>query len=329
MTGSRRSIQPARHLNMPLVLGAILVGLLVILAIFGPMLAPHDPMENFFMLPDRNGELKMAPFDPGEVPGFPLGSDLDGRDLLSRFLVAVRPTLILSTLIVAIRLAIGALLGFLQGWRGGVLSDLISSVTSVALALPILIVAIVVIYLLGFRFEGWVFIIALTLTGWAAAAKVMSERVRVIQGEPFIEAARAVGSRDRRLFSHHVLPQVRNLLLVTWAFEMSSVLLHLAELGFLGFFLGGGALRLIPDPNSGGFFQEMISGQPEMGQMLSAGWQNFLNLPRLALLAGTAFFFAIFSFMMLGEGLKRYYIDRERSGAAVRRSEWAVETVAE
>jgi ABC-type dipeptide/oligopeptide/nickel transport system permease subunit len=235
----------------------------------------------------------------------------------------------LSTLIVAIRLAIGALLGFLQGWRGGVLSDLIASVTSVALALPILIVAIVVIYLLGFRFEGWVFIIALTLTGWAAAAKVMSERVRVIQGEPFIEAARAVGSRDRRLFSHHVLPQVRSLLLVTWAFEMSSVLLHLAELGFLGFFLGGGALRLIPDPNSGGFFQEMISGQPEMGQMLSAGWQNFLNLPRLALLAGTAFFFAIFSFMMLGEGLKRYYIDRERSGAAVRRSEWAVETVAE
>jgi len=318
-----------RQLNPPLVLGGILVGLLVIIAILAPVLATHDPMENFFMLPDRNGELQMAPFEPGQVPGFPLGTDLDGRDIISRLLWAVRPTLVLATLVAAIRLLTGIVLGFVEGWYGGLLGDVIASVTRVALGLPILIVGMIIIYILGFRFEAWVFIIALTLTGWASAAKIMSERARLIHGEDYIEAARAVGAREARLLSRHALPQVRTLLFVTWAFEMSSVLLQLAELGFLGFFLGGGAFRLIPDPNSGGFFQELISGYPELGQMLAAGWANFLNVPRIALLAGTAFFFAIFSFMMLGEGLKRYYADKTRTGAAMRRAEWAIETVAE
>ena len=329
MKGSRRQGLKLWQLNAPLIIGGTLVGLLAILAIFGPMLAPHDPMENFFMLPDRNGDLQMAPYDPGQVPGFPLGSDLDGRDIFSRLLWAVRPTLVLATLVTVIRLFVGTLLGFLEGWYGGFLGDVIATATRIALGLPILIVGIVVIYILGFRFEGWVFIIALTLTGWAAAAKIMSQRARLIRGEDFIEAARAVGARESRLLARHVLPQVRTLLLVTWAFEMSTVLLQLAELGFLGFFLGGGALRLIPDPKSGAFFQEMITGQPELGQMLAGGWDNFLNLPRIALLAGTAFFFAIFSFMMLGEGLKRYYADKTRAGAATRRMEWATEPASE
>jgi ABC-type dipeptide/oligopeptide/nickel transport system permease subunit len=302
------------RLNPPLVLGGLLVSLLVLIALLGPVLARHDPMENFFMLEDRNGELQMAPFEPGQIPGFPLGSDLDGRDILSRLIHAVRPTLILSALVSTIRLVVGTGLGLLGGWYGGVLGDIIDSVTKIALGIPILILAIIVIYLLGFRFEAWIFIISLTLTGWANTTKIMSERARMLRGEPFIQAARSVGARESRLLWRHLLPQVQTLVLVLWTFEMSAVLLQLAELGFLGFFLGGGAIRLIPDPNSGGFFQEMIAGYPELGQMLSAGWGNFLNVPRIAVLAGTAFFIAIFSFMMLGEGLKRYFAERIRPG---------------
>jgi peptide/nickel transport system permease protein len=312
MNGLRQQELRKRRLNLPLVLGGVLVLFLLFIASFGPMLAPHDPMENYFLEPDRNGELKMAPFEPGEVPGFPLGTDLDGRDIVSRLLWAVRPTLILAVLVSIFRLGLGTVLGFIEGWRGGVLGAALSSLTRVALGIPIIVVGMIVIYILGFRFEAWVFIIALTLTGWAASAKVMSERARLLQGEPFIEAARAVGAREGRLLSRHALPQVRTLLLVVWTFEMGSILLQLAELGFLGFFMGGGALRLIPDPKSGGFFYELVSGYPELGQMLSAGWQNFLNVPRIALLAGTAFFFAIFSFMMLGEGLKRYFAEMYR-----------------
>jgi len=311
-----------RRFNLPLALGGVLVGFLVVLALFGPALAPHDPLETYFMLPDVNGELQMAPFEPGQVPGFPLGSDLDGRDILSRLIWAVRPTLILAALVATARLVVGTVLGFFEGWYGGIVGDAIASVTRVALGVPIIILAIVVIYILGFRFEVWIFVIALTLTGWANTAKIMSERARVIRGEPFIEASRAVGARDRRLLWRHVLPQVRTLVLVIWAFEMSAVLLQLAELGFLGFFLGGGAIRLVPDSKSGGFFREMIAGYPELGQMLSAGWENFLNVPRISVLAGTAFFFAVFSFMMLGEGLKRYFAEISGSRPAIVPFRW-------
>jgi peptide/nickel transport system permease protein len=313
----RRAI---RSLNLPLIVGGLLVGLLAVVALFAPALAPHDPLENFFMMPDRDGELRMAPFEPGEVPGFPLGSDLDGRDILSRMIWAVRPTLVLAMFVACVRLGVGTFLGFLEGWYGGVLGDIIGSVTRIALGIPILIMAIVIIYLLGFRFEAWVFIIALTVTGWASTTVIMSERARLIRGEPFIEAARSVGAKEGRLLVNHLLPQVRTLVIVTWTFEMSAVLLQLAELGFLGFFMGGGAFRLIPDPKSGGFISELIAGMPEMGQMLSAGWDNFLTAPRIALLAGTAFFFAIFSFQMLGEGLKRYYADMNRSIPAPERT---------
>ena len=312
MIGSKPLSRPPRRLNFPLILGGVLVSFLIVLAVLAPWLAPHDPVHNYFMLEDRNGVLRMAPFEPGEVPGFPLGTDLDGRDILSRLIWAVRPTLLLATLITFIRLSVGVSLGFVEGWYGGVLGGVIASVTRVALGIPILILAIVVIYVLGFRFEAWVFIIALSVTGWAGATLVMSERARSLKGEPYMQAARSIGATERRLLWNHLFPQVRSLIVITGAFEMSAVLLQLAELGFLGFFMGGAAIRLIPDSESGGFISELIAGFPELGQMLSAGWDNFLNVPRIAVLAGTAFFMAIFSFMMLGEGLKRFFAEGHR-----------------
>ena len=88
MNKSGTGRRTVRRLNLPLIVGGLLVGLLVVVALFAPMLAAHDPLENFFMMADRDGELHMAPFEPGQIPGFPLGSDLDGRDILSRMIWA-------------------------------------------------------------------------------------------------------------------------------------------------------------------------------------------------------------------------------------------------
>lgn len=296
-----------RSLNLPLLIGVLTVGTLACIALFGPLLAPHDPIQTHSILELPNGEFVVPPFSPGDVPGFPLGSDLDGRDVYSRLLWAVRPTLILALLTSLIRLVIGTLLGLFEGWYGGILGDAISGLTRVALGIPILVVAISVVYILGYRYEAWVFIIALSLTGWGATTKMISERTRQVRSQPFIEASRALGAGNLRLLWNHVLPQVRTLLSVLWAFEMASILLQLAELGFLGFFIGGGAIRLVPDPNSPTFISQIIAGMPELGQMLSSGWDNFLYSPWIALVAGTSFFFAIFSFMALGEGLKRFF----------------------
>lgn len=299
-----------RQANLPLILGLILVGVLVFLALFGPALAPQDPMETHFIAETSDGEFVVPPFKPGQLPDYPLGSDFEGRDLLSRLLWAFRPTLILTVLVAAIRLVVGTLLGLLEGWYGGLVSDVIASLRRIAQGMPVIIFAMVIIYVLGFRFEGWVFILALTLTGWASTTRLIAERTRLIQGEAFIEASRALGARDGRLLFRHVLPQVRTLIAVTAAFEMSTVLLQLSELGFLGFYLGGGAIRLIPRGESAGFIAKTTAGIPELGQMLSAGWDNFFLVPWLSVIGGSAFFLAIFSFMLLGEGLKRTFAEK-------------------
>ncbi|MBN1310408.1 MAG: ABC transporter permease [Anaerolineae bacterium] len=306
------------RLNFPMVLGAFLVGGLVFIAIAGQSIAPHDPMENFYIIEAENGEFITPPFAPGQVPGFPLGSDFDGRDILSRLLVGVRPTLILVTLVVFTRMIVGVVLGFAEGWYAGLPGDIIGHLTKIALSIPILIVALMVIYILELQMEAWVFIIALTITGWGQVARIIAERVRLVRGETYIEAARALGAGNLRILWKHVVPQVRTLILVTLSFEMGAVLLQMAELGFLGMFLGGGAIRLIPDPKSGGFFQEHITGQPELGQMLAAGWENFIYTPAMPAVVGTVFFLAVFSFMMLGEGLKRYYAEPTSSGLVAR-----------
>lgn len=302
------------RLNFPMVLGILMVGGLVFVAIAGQSLAPHDPMHNYFIIETSDGEFVTPPFAPGQVDGFPLGSDFDGRDILSRLMVGVRPTLTLVTLVAFTRLIVGVVFGFIEGWFGGTLGDLIGHLTKVVLSIPILIVALMIIYVLGLRFEAWVFMIALTVTGWGQAAQLIAGRVRLVRGETYIEAARALGAGNLRILWRHVIPQVRTLMLVTLSFEIGAVLLQMAELGFLGMFLGGGAIRLIPDPKSGAFFQERITGQPELGQMLAGGWENFIYTPHMPVVVGTVFFLAVFSFMMLGEGLKRYYAEPKGSG---------------
>lgn len=303
-----------RKLNFPLVVGVALVGLLVIIGVVGPWVARRDPMETNFILEQPDGEFVTPPFAPGQLPGFPLGSDLEGRDILSRLLVGVRPTLILVGLIVAVRLAVGTLLGLVGGWYGGWIGDVISGITKAALSIPMLVLAILLIYLVGLTFDAWVFILALSITGWGAVARTVTRRVQVIRGEAYIEAARALGASDMRILFKHVLPQIRTLLLVTLSFEMSAVLLHMAELGFLGFFMGGGAIRLVPRARTPDFIQVRIAGAPELGQLMAGGWENFIYSPTLPVIVGTVFFLAIFSFMMLGEGLKEFTSETSTPG---------------
>lgn len=302
-------LSPLRFVNAHLIVGVVLVGALVFIALFGRRLAQHDPMATIPILEVAPRQFAAPPFAPGEVKGFPLGTDFDGRDTLSRLLWGVRPTLILALSVSVVRLVIGTLLGILEGWYyGRAVGRVIGTLVQVAITVPLLIVAVLLLRFMDPREGGlWPFIIALNITGWASIAQLVSERVRVLRGEQYIEAARALGGRDLHIILRHVLPQMSTLLPILFSFEMGASLLQLAELGFLGFFFGGGAVRMVPNGNNAGFTAYMIPGQPELGQMLSAGWENFFLAPWMAVWAGAAFTAAIFSFMILGEGLKRHY----------------------
>ncbi len=295
-------------LNLPLAIGVPLVAALMLIAVFGPWIAPQDPVGRTTLAEVTPGEFRSPPFRPGEVPGFPLGADHIGRDILSRLLWAAQPTFVLAVGVAAARMLIGGGLGFLEGWYSGRFGDFLASVINVAAALPVLLVAIVVLLLLRLAGVGEstsAFLVALSVTGWASAARLAAERVRLIRTEPYIEAARALGSSDGRIMFKHVLPQVVTLLPVVFSFEMSATLLLTAELGFLGFFIGGSEMFALPNAQDPGFTLVPVPGMPELGQMLSMGWDNFFLEPWLSVYVGAAFFVSVLAFMLLGEGLKR------------------------
>ena len=283
--------------NLPLTLGSILLLVLVLLALFGPMVAPRDPLQTNVVV-RVDGEWVPLPYPPFTVPGFPLGSDPQGRDLLSRLLWGVRPTVILLTLASLSRLFIGAIVGMLAGWTTGRAGRFWESLISAALILPAIIVALAVITAVGIQKGLPAFLLGLCATGWADTARIVSEQTRGLKQKEFIESANAMGATGTESVVRHVLRHVTPMLSMLLAFEAGATLMTIAGLGFLGYYLGGAFWVEVTD-----FRQQAISGMPELGQMLANSWQIFK--PWATFVTGTVVFLAILGFNLLGEGLRR------------------------
>ena len=138
--------------NYPLWIGLILLSLFLLVAVFGPRLAPHDPVAvitDVFRIGDRAYIPSVQPVPPLTVDQFLLGTDIGGRDLFRRLLWAVRPTLILCFIIAALRITLGVVLGLAAGWVGGAVGRAIEILIDVSLAVPILLFALAVISFIG------------------------------------------------------------------------------------------------------------------------------------------------------------------------------------
>lgn len=294
--------------NTPLALGLVLTGLMLVLALFGPALAPRDPMEQTKLI-EIGGVFYGTPPISRAIPPFttgrhPLGTDRDMRDLLSRLLWAVRPTLILCAAVTAARLLIGVPLGLLAGWFGGRFAALFDALISAMSAVPTLAFALGVLIALGLQGGLVVFVVALTLNGWCDAALLARTRTRLILNAPYIDSARSVGLSSGRILWAHVLPQVLPLLPLLAAFEMSATLLLLAELGYLGYFIGG---AFVYTYSVGNFDTQQVltAGLPELGQMLSGFFGQLYATPWVPLFAGLMIVVALAAFALLAEGLRR------------------------
>ena len=286
-----------RNRNWALIVGLMLVGLMSLIAIIGPELAPQDPMkENFALAVDD--QIRTPPYPAFEIPGYPLGTDRWGRDLLSRILWGVRPTMIMVTSVAGFRMAVGILLGLLIGWAEGSRARRLDSLLSSLLSIPVLIVALIGIYAIGVEKGLWAFIFGLGITGWAETARMVSEQTRLVKRQTFVEAARALGAEERQILFNHILRQIMSLVWVLLAFEISSTLLVAAELGFLGYYIGGGIWIEISD------FQAVnVEGLPELGQMLSSALLRITD-PTALVVVGTIIFTGVLGFNLLGEGLR-------------------------
>ena len=290
-------LRSLRRINWPLLIGGLITLLIFLMAIKGQDWALKDPMQENYAL-KIDGKIVRPPYPPFTLPSYPLGTDQFGRDLLSRMLWGVRPTLILVGVVAAIRLIMGLFLGVFIGWSVGMRGRILDTILSAAIAIPVLIVALIGITAVGIQKGLSAFIFGLVLTGWAETARIISSQTRIIKGQAYIEAAQALGASETRIFRKHVLHQISPLVWMLLAFEISATLMVVSELGFLGYYIGGGIWIEISD-----FVAVNTTGLPELGQMLSSALVT-LTKPLVLIIVGSFIFLTILGFNLLGEGLR-------------------------
>jgi peptide/nickel transport system permease protein len=293
-----------RRRNWSLLIGGAIVFLIVVVAILGPSLAPQDPLEEHKMIQVEDGWEK-APFPIFTVPGFPLGSDERGRDLLSRLLWAVRPTMVMVAVVALVRLVLGTMIGLTAGWSTGRLGRLLDGLIGGGLAVPILMVALAAIAAVGLEVGVAAFIIGLSVTGWAETARIVREQTRLVRGQQYVEAAQALGLSDGRIMVQHVLRQIMPMVWMLLALEIAGTLMATAGLGFLGYYVGGDIWIEVED-----WVTRRISGMPELGQMLATANTGVTSLranslPWGMVAVGSTVFTIVLGFNLMAAGLRQ------------------------
>lgn len=284
--------------NPPLVLGLAGVLAIAVMALFGPQLAPADPQAQRVIIFYPGGRFEAPPTPPDAL--YPLGTDPLGRDQVSRILWGARLTLGATLLGLAGRAALGIAVGVLAGWRRGRADALLSWLTNAVAGFPQLMLALLIAVAL--REHGFLgFVVALAAVGWADLAQFVRGEVIRIRSSAYVEAARALGAGPLGVLRAHVLrglgPQLAGLV----ALEAGSVLLLLAELGFIGLFISGGAFY-VDDSNRP--ILPIRDRAPEWGQMLAGVRQYAFTHQYVAFVPGVVVVLAVFAFNLFGEGLR-------------------------
>jgi len=263
--------------NRGAVIGLYVFLATIAIAIFAPVLAPHDPI-----LQNRDA-LLVPPFwlDGGSLT-YPLGTDAVGRDILSRLIFGARFSLFIGLVVVTIASSIGVMIGLVAGFFGGWVDTAIVRVMDVILAFPSLLLALVLVAILGPGLMNAMIAIALILQPHfvrLTRASVMSERNR-----EYVTAARVSGAGKIRLMFVTILPNCLGPLIVQATLSFSNAILDAAALGFLGM----GA-----QPPT-----------PEWGTMLAEAREFILRAPWVVTFPGVAILVTVLGINLVGDGLR-------------------------
>jgi peptide/nickel transport system permease protein len=257
--------------NKLVVVGGVIVLVVLIAAIFAPVLAPHSPYEQF------TTDQLVAPNST-----YPLGTDELGRDVLSRLLYGARISIEVAAISVSIGLVIGGTLGMLAAFHGGAWDMIIMRFADILFAFPSLLLAIAVLAVLGPSLAN--VMVAIGIIFIPIFVRVTRAAGLVIVQEQYVEASRASGAGPVQIMFRHVLPNAMPLLLVQITLAISYAILAEAGLSFLG-------LGAQPP-------------EPSWGSMLSTG-RGFMSFaPWTAFGPGMAIFIAVLGFNILGDGLR-------------------------
>ena len=268
-----------------LTLGLVLLGLIVTMAVFAPLLAPFDPY-------DQELSRRLIPpfWSPKANPEHLLGTDNLGRDYLSRLIYGARISLLIGFAVMAISGVIGTALGLIAGYFGGRVDLAVNFLVTTRLAIPVVLVALAVVAMVGGSLT--VVILVLGLLKWDRIAVVMRAATQQVRGLDYIAAAEAAGASTTRIIFREVLPNVFPQLVVVATVEAASAILLEAALSFLG-------LGVQPPLPSWGL---MIAEAKTM--MFFAFWMIALPGSLLALL--------VFAINLVGDGLRDLIVPKGR-----------------
>jgi ABC-type dipeptide/oligopeptide/nickel transport system permease subunit len=208
-------------------LASALLALFVVLAIFAPLIAPHDPYDSDLLR-------RLQP--PGWIDGgdwsYPLGCDALGRDILSRIIYGARISIFVGVAVVLVAAIVGTLAGLAAGYFGGAVDVVVSRVVDVLLAFPYLIFAIGLMGMMGPGLEN--IILALVYKEWTISCRVIRGETLVARAQEYVEAAQAVGASSAHIMLREILPNVLSALTVVATTRMATIIILEASLSFLG-----------------------------------------------------------------------------------------------
>lgn len=269
--GSPSSKRPRLLRQRSFVLGILLIGTMALCAVLAPLISPHDPVEQNFDSTLQSPSLR-----------FLLGTDMFGRDQLSRIIFGARISFMVGLISVGIALLAGGLLGLLAAYARGWLDNLIMRVMDVLLAFPFLLLTIAIMASFGTNLVNAMIAIGIVYT--PSFARITRAATLGVMEQGFIEASQALGSSPMRLMLRHVLPNITGPLIVQTTLSLAFAILAEAALSFLG---------LGTQPPT-----------PSWGLMLNEGRSFFNTAPWLAIFPGVAITLAVLGFNLLGDGLR-------------------------
>ncbi len=269
-------------------ISGVFLTLIFLAAIFAPVIVPHDPTDR--QLPLRH----IGPFSSGiatdrsvsppqeEDRFYILGTDHLGRDMVSRLIFGARISLGVGVLGVVVSGFSGLILGLMAGYYRGMVDDVVMRIVDVFMSVPLLLLALIVLFILGTGF--WNIILVFAVGRWMLYARVTRGVVLSLREQPFVEAARAIGAKDGRILLRHILPNLITPLMTVAALDVPRIILTEATLSFLGFG--------IQPPDS------------SWGTMLSSGRPYITTAWWVVVMPGVAIFLTALSFNLFGVWLR-------------------------
>jgi ABC-type dipeptide/oligopeptide/nickel transport system permease subunit len=262
-------------------LGIAFVLIVLMAAVFAPWLAPHNPVVG-----DLRGAYLVRPGGR-----FWLGTDTQGRDVLSRVLYGARLSLAVGVISQSVSVSIGIVFGLLAGYYGRWVDALVMRLADITLAFPTLLLLIAVAAAVKPSLP--VVFVVIGVVGWAGMARLVRSQVLVLRRSEFVLAAQALGARDRRVLLRHLLPNVRTQVIIAATLGIGGAIMAEAALSFVG--LGA-------QPPT-----------PSWGAMVADGRDLLRVAPWISFAPGLAIGIAVLGFNLVGDGLREAYDPKLRS----------------